>query len=392
MHPTSQAPLQPEQRFLLLCLRALWDPQSLPAARDLAGREPFDWPALLRLSGSESLSPLLFHVVRDKGVVPEAVERALRGAYYGLAARNALLLRERERILRALAALGVPVLLLKGAALVETAYPNPALRPMVDLDLLVPPVQARAAQGAFAGLGYGAATGDPWPGFSWRYRNAMAFVRPYERGFPFYLGLHTRLYDVPFYERIPVSDWFARGLALPAECWGALAPAAEDHVVYLCGHLALHHRYEPALMRYLDIALLVHRAGGTVDWPSVAARAADWRLVIPVQRTLARVEQTWPGVVPPAASAQVAQLRATRAERWVHDWVLEHDRTPASDMLLALATLPGLGRRARMLLELAIPSPDYMRQRYCPDHPGAWPLAYLRRGGLALRYLVRRSR
>jgi hypothetical protein len=39
---------------------------------------------------------------------------------------------------------------------------------------------------------------------------------------------------------------------------------------------------------------------------------------------------------------------------------------------------------------MAFPSPSYMRQRYCPEQPGRWPLAYLQRAGLAVGYLLRR--
>jgi hypothetical protein len=208
----------------------------------------------------------------------------------------------------------------------------------------------------------------------------------------FLAGLHIQLYDVPFYERLPVSDWFARAVPVPTAGSGAQMPAPEDHLIYLCGHLALHHEREPALLRYVDIALLMRYAGEALDWEQVVQRAVDWRLVIPLQRTLVALEELWPGVVPSAVAAPVAHLRAGAPERRLHAWLAGHGRTPASSVLLALATLPGVGRRARYLLEQAFPSPAYMRRRYCPERPSLWPLTYLRRLGLALSYLLSRRR
>ena len=382
--------LSTEERFLRLCLRALWDPPCPEAAVTLAVQEQFDWAALRLTADVERVAALLYHVVCRQGLVPPEVEAALEEAYYGLARQNSLLLHELERIVGALAEAGVPVLLLKGAALAETAYGNAALRPMDDLDVLVPRPQVGAAQAALTGLGYRMVTTEPWPGFSWRYRNAVMLGHPASTEPTFFVGLHIQLFDVPYYERIPVGDWFARAQAVPAAGSGARMPAPEDHLVYLCGHLALHHEREPALLRYVDIALLIRYAGEALDWEQVVQRTADWRLVIPLQRTLAALEDLWPGVVPSAVAAQVARLQAGAPERRLHAWLAGHGRTPAFTVLLALATLPGLGRRAGYLLEQAFPSPAYMRRRYCPERPGLWPLMYLRRVGLAFAYLLAR--
>jgi len=380
------------EQFLHLCLRGFWDPPSLEAAVALASQGRLDWAAFRRAAGEEGLSPLLYHVVGGREVVPAPVEKALREAYYRLGGHNTLLLHELKRILCALAAEAVPVLLLKGAALIETAYGNPALRPMVDLDLLVPLAQVGIAHSALAKSGYGMITSDPWPDFSWRYRNSVAYGRPSGRGLPWLVGLHAQAFDVPYYERIPVGDWFGRAQSAPGAGPGARVPAPEDHLVYLCGHLALHHQYDLALLRLVDIALLIQRAGKALDWGQTLDRAVDWRLVIPVQHTLDRLERLWPGTIPSHVALRLARLQPHGSERRVYHWVVGHPRTPASDTLLALGTLPGLARRARFLLEVAFPSPAYMRQRYRPRHPGFWPLTYWQRAGLALQYLLRRLR
>jgi Uncharacterised nucleotidyltransferase len=49
-------------------------------------------------------------------------------------------------ILEAFERAAIDTIVLKGAALAWTIYPSPALRPMSDVDLLVPPTAARAAQ------------------------------------------------------------------------------------------------------------------------------------------------------------------------------------------------------------------------------------------------------
>lgn len=375
--------------FLHLCLRGRWDRTALQAARTLTTHGDLDWAALREVAHTEGLAPLLYPIVRGQNLVPRPVERDLRRFYYTNALRNNRLLRALEDVLCHLAAEGVAVILLKGAGMAKAVYGNVAVRPMFDLDLLVPAAEVERARTVLAGLNYSMLSSEPWAGFSQRYGHAMAYRRLSDgKKRPFHVDLHWGLLNAPYYGHILVEDWFAR--AQPARVAGveALVPAPEDHLVYLCGHLALHHRYDPALFRYYDMAVLIHHTDDVLDWDAVVQRAVGWRLVIPLQRTLARLQEFWPQTVPASVAQEVAGLQPTRAERWIHKWVVDRRRNSTSDVLLSLATMPRLTRRVRFFLEQALPSRAYMRQRYCPRRPGLWPLAYLQRAGLGLRYLL----
>ena len=376
--------------FLCLCLRGRWDPAALQAAHALSSRVDLDWDSLRKTVHSDALTPLLYCIVRGQKLVPPSVEREWRRSYHLSLLHSTRSFHELGNVLRHLAAAGVTVMLLKGAALAETVYGNAALRPMIDLDLLLPAAEVGLAQTVLASSDYAMQISDPWPGFSQRYRNSLAYQRPSGGKHPFRVGLHWALLDIPHYERIPMADWFGRAQPVHIADAQALVPAAEDHLVYMCGHLALHHQYDPALFRYYDLAMLIHHTGDGLDWDGVVQRAVDWRLVIPLQRTLARLEELWPGTVPAGVAQEVAELQPTRAERCIHNWVVDRRRTPTSDTLLSLVTMPGLARRVRFLLEVVFPGPAYMRQRYCRGCPALWPLAYLQRAGLGLQYLLQR--
>ena len=100
---------------------------------------PNDWRLLVATAWREGVAPLLYHTLRETGWLanaPPDVQADLRQAYYAITARNLLIYRELSRILAALSPL--PAVVLKGAAVAATLYPNIGLRPMGDLDLLVP--------------------------------------------------------------------------------------------------------------------------------------------------------------------------------------------------------------------------------------------------------------
>jgi len=113
------------------------------------------WPDLAPLAESHGLGPLLFHHVRQGGFsLPGEVRLQVQGLFLRHKVANEMRMAKLSEILAALAAAQIPALLLKGSALATTVYPQPGLRPMADLDLLVPPDDVVRAQEMVRRLGY----------------------------------------------------------------------------------------------------------------------------------------------------------------------------------------------------------------------------------------------
>ncbi len=379
-----------EQTFIQDCLaHRLFPDRPLPAPLDL------DWDRVYDLLLQHRLAGLFYVLGRDRpDLWPPAFQERLQAVRYRALLRGGRCMEQVTTVLTALRRADVPAIVLKGWAVIPTIYENdPSLRTYEDIDLLVRPQDAARAENLLHDLGYASQSAEPWPGYLRRYHNSRAYQLPDQPTY-FGVGLHWGLLDTPFYDRrMPAEGFFARARPIQVAGVDALSLAPEDHVVYTCGHLALHHEYDEALFRYYELAAPARsvRAGLAFDWDAVATRAAAWRLIVPVQRVLAHVEALWPGTVPAPALARIAALRPTRAERAVHRWVVEKRANPAVRAAVAWLTLPGLGRRLRFLLETACPSPAYMRQRYGPAPGGRWPLLYLRRAAMAARHALSRS-
>ena len=130
-----------------LC-QILSDPADIALTSTLGADE---WRPLAAAARREGVAPLLHYTLKEAGSladVPPDVQTDLRQDYYATTARNLLVYRELSRILTALSAppqslisnvqSSIPTVVLKGAALAATLYPAIGLRPMGDLDLLVP--------------------------------------------------------------------------------------------------------------------------------------------------------------------------------------------------------------------------------------------------------------
>jgi len=150
---------------------------------------------------------------------------------------------------------------------------------------------------------------------------------------------------------------FARARPLQVAGVSALALGDADCLVYACGHLALHHEYDDALFRYYGMAASILQAGSHMDWNAVVTRSQAWRLVLPVQRVLARLAGLWLEIVPAQSLKELARLQPARSERLVHHVAVAYKDNHSVRALLAWLTQPGLGRRLSYPVEKALPGP-----------------------------------
>jgi hypothetical protein len=143
-------------RLLARCARAECQPvhyhQIAQAAAQLR-----EWEGVAAQAEAHGLAPLLYVHLKGAGVqLPLAVKRELQGLYLRHRHANQVRTRVLHDVLAAYQAAGIPALVLKGAALFYLVYPEPGLRPMSDLDILVPESEAGRAQRTLAELGFDA--------------------------------------------------------------------------------------------------------------------------------------------------------------------------------------------------------------------------------------------
>jgi hypothetical protein len=142
-------------RLLLACVKARYDREALDEAQRIVRDGQVSWERFLHQAAVHAVAPLMYDTVRNDGEpLPPWVREELRRSYYQTAARNALLFEELATIVRGFHQAKIPLILLKGAALAQGTYGNPALRPMSDLDLLVPSELMPRAEELLAKTGY----------------------------------------------------------------------------------------------------------------------------------------------------------------------------------------------------------------------------------------------
>ncbi len=373
-------------RFLQLCMRARWDTRALEAAESLAKDDAIDWDALCQMARAEALSPLLYRTVRGRHLVPPAVEQNLRDEYYQTASRNTLLLHELERVLDHLTGKGIPVILLKGAALAIAIYGDIALRPMLDLDLLVHEEHVPATLQVLATLGYTCAHVETHAGAAMAYENEVLLTKPGIIDTP--VEIHWSLFDSPYYQHALPMDWFWQTTrSVQVNTTPALMLSPETQILHLCGHLVLHHSSTGILWLH-DIAEVIQHYREELDWAGLLARAQECNLILPLQQVLPRLTMDWGAPIPGEVLNRLHALQASPGEVRVFTRLTSERRSVAWRFWFDLMSLPGWRQRLHFAWSNLFPSPAYMQHRYRISHPVLLPLYYPYRWLLGLRSVL----
>ncbi len=351
------------------------------------------WPtdaaaaAVLDEATFHGVLPLLFHSARDTpgwAGWPRPVQAAVGDAARRHAAIELAHRRELTRILDALAAQGLEVLLLKGAALAHTLYREPWLRPCSDADLLIPEARRPAVFDVLERLGYRRARSA---GGEFASAEA-AFSR---EGAPLPLDLHWRINNSPLLSSaLEFEELRARALPVAALGPNARAPGPVDAVLLAATHRAAHYqaplhvgdraRRGDRLIWLYDLHLLVPpltpAQGG-----ELAQRAARQRVAGLCLDALRVARAAFGTEAPPGLWQALERSAAHREPSMVFL------RGGRRQLLLAeLRAVAGWRQRARWLGEHALPPADYMLRKYGTNRRWLLPALYVRR---ALGWLSR---
>jgi hypothetical protein len=222
------------------------------------------------------------------------------------AIRNQLLAQELVRVLAQLGTAGVGVIPLKGIALAESLYGDPALRTCADLDILIHPKDVAESLRLLRASGYEVRLNEPsFVRLLARYGKDCLLMREDARS-TYPLQVHCGLIWGGPAERRLLAEVWADAAPRPFHEAPAYALSPEWEFLYLAVHAARHGLFPFKWL--VDLDWLVVR--GALDWKKTQemARRLGWERV--VQSCLAAcaalletpVPELFAGTTPPAAA------------------------------------------------------------------------------------------
>ena len=238
------------------------------------------------------------------------------------------------RLLEALNDRGLAPIVFKGIYTSRSYFPEPATRPIADIDLLVEAEQRTRAAEALRATGF-VELGVDTPGqTAWRLPSASESVHSLQlehRNNPWAVDLHTTI-DKRYFRGCWAS--FGPHPFRSANAWNVDGLSARVFgQPLLTAHLAQHATYtihELRLVRLVELILVTRRdiAEGTLEWDSLAAFLRETGTTRFVYPALELAERITPGLIEPAFRHALAAASTRRMRRVI-------DHIAASGMHMA---------------------------------------------------------
>lgn len=280
---------------------------------------PKDWDDLVRLGRAADLLARLSYLAQRHDLwasIPAEVQRHLVSAQSLVARQHRELGYELQEIDLALKGLGVPVVLLKGAAYVAAEQAAAQGRMVSDVDVLVPSGCLAQAEAA---LMLGGWTSRAKSDYDQRYYRTWMHELPpmvhIQRGTV--LDVHHAI--MPLSARVHPSSALLLAAARPVPgfaCLQVLAPI--DQVLHSATHLMHEGEFEQGLRGLVDLDALLQEHGTDPGfWPGLVARAVALELTRPLFYGLRYVQAILGTNVPAVVQAELVGAPGASPSRWV---------------------------------------------------------------------------
>ena len=363
---------------LVTVIRSLFRDEPLPAPR----LTPAQWNDLLCALRPHQMIPLLFWrmaTLPPSSRPPEAVFHELRLSFLRSRVRSMCMERQLAEIFAAFHKEGIESLVLKGPALSQTVYPDAALRPYCDLDLLVHPDQMVKARQILEHLDYQC--------LGKRYEISKEFFHdeifiPRNGSSRFIVELHWTLWELHPLNGRNSADRAEMFFENPSKVrssdliFETLQPV--DAIIHAATHLILKHGRGMQLIWIYDIALLARQLSVPQDWKILQQRSVAWEGRLALEKAL-EMAQFWFGLQlpkgfndfacwPSPAAAEFEILNSTEKSHWTRILLKRWLTRPANLLKMVCS-----------FFRLLFPAPDIVRHCYPVTRRWLLPLSYMRR-------------
>jgi hypothetical protein len=287
-----------EQR---LVLHAALDDRDEALAAWQGWREAVDFDAVDH--GSTRLLPLVYRNLGPDSFDAEVAGR-LKGLYRRSWTHNQLIFKRAAEAIGVLEAAGISTLVTKGASLAILSYADVGVRPMDDVDVLVPIDHTADAIEVLSAAGWSPDHDDPlaWTGV----HHSLGFA-----------GRDSGNVDLHWFSLWqPANDTGLWQASVSLELAGVVtrAPSPADQLLLACVHGTPWSPLPP--FRWIaDAATVVRGAADQLDWAHLVSEAERRRLTVATGAALAYLRDEFGIAVPEQVLEQLGEVPVSRHER-----------------------------------------------------------------------------
>jgi len=252
--------------------------------------------------GSFRLLPLAYHNLNSFGYSDDLVSGRLKGIYRQAWIKNQQLFFQTAKVLTLLKNAGIQTVVLKGIALTELVYKNYGIRPMSDMDILVPLQSAQHAVNILKGAG---------------------FVVESE---------HLLEHNLEFGRSIAFTDDAVNSLGnvqnndfwddlIPVEVSGVETHSLShtDNLLHAIVH-GIRKNPEPPIRWIADSMMIIHSNRIQIDWQRLLTYASKFRVYLQVRQALLYMRDHFQAEIPSDVINQMEAYEPSYVERIVFNY------------------------------------------------------------------------
>jgi len=345
------------------------------------------WTHFRNICSEGGVSPLLYWQFKDGDWpvdFPHQLVAEVVGQFYTTRTANKKIFTDLEGIVKLFNQNSLPVLLLKGAALVGEIYDDMGLRPMGDLDLLVHKNDTNAAYKLLEQLGFHKSTVELWPGTDQDFWHEALLTNEEGRVVEVHWNLIGSDYDM---KAPPVEYLWTQKKEIQFVNSEEVIDTINEyvHIVFGCAHIALQHGFsESRLIWYYDIYRLLFSLGDDLDWGILQTTAWELGWCTSLLLVLEKVSEYFNFPLPVGFMTELSALPSPDRELISEDG-LAHQRKGRAVQIISTLSWP---YKIKFVIFHLFPSPQRMRFRYKPDPNWLWPLYYPYRWVFIIRSIL----
>ncbi|NVM21050.1 MAG: nucleotidyltransferase family protein [Desulfobacterales bacterium] len=247
------------------------------------------WDAILNKGYQRDLAPLLYYIVNKDGLDSDSKEIALRheikhklkAVYNQYLATNLIQFNELEKILNAFESEGIDVISLKGVEMAKNYYPDQALRPMGDIDLLIRKEDMKRAKECLISHGYGFKSMSTFVDEDFYERKHFHFPYiKYNATTPIVVELHQDIAGRSDFINNNIVEFWEKAAPIDDRHKSVLITAKEYLLLHLFWHtyLNLSNCLYVRLICLIDIALIMRKHKDDIDWDFIEEKSKEWAI------------------------------------------------------------------------------------------------------------------
>ncbi len=231
-------------------------------------QESVDWVEILNDASVQGIAPIIYPTVlslqNDLNISDEIINKWKEIALFSGLMQASLNINIRE-VLAKFHSEGIPIIVLKGLYL-RTLYPQPDLRPMSDVDILVREADIERAKSLLKSIGYFYNDDHDSKEVHFYHPSEMLIELHWRLTVPGYIEksdlFESRIWDNS--EEIDLQDVPVRILSI------------NDFIIHLCLHMIFHiYNSGFGLKMLCDLVLLVEARGEEIDWNLFSERIIE---------------------------------------------------------------------------------------------------------------------